>query len=304
MVVKVTPMGRIDLDRKDYYPFGKEWSQSDMPTSDNRYTFSGKELQRAGSMSIDYHDFGARYYDPEGGIFLQHDPLSEKHYRIGQYNYCAGNPVKFIDLFGLDIYRYDDQTGGIVLEKLTNDKYDQIGKFKYDKTTNTYQLKTNKKGEAKTRIDKIEKGILSDGMNFKTDSNVIEVGGEGQASTAGFESFIVDFSDMIGKEVGGYYLSNKGQADINYIYIGSTINNSSTEAKAEFNFYNKRPDLYNAVEVQTHYHTHLSHFDLSARLKPLPPDLEFRNKQARSTTRPNGIQNFIILTRGYSPIQY
>ena len=103
VVVKVTPMGRIDLDRKDYYPFGKEWSQSDMPTSDNRYTFSGKELQRAGSMSIDYHDFGARYYDPEGGIFLQHDPLSEKYYRIGQYNYCAGNPIRFADEDGRKI---------------------------------------------------------------------------------------------------------------------------------------------------------------------------------------------------------
>ena len=100
VVVKVTPMGRIDLDRKDYYPFGKEWSQSDMPTSDNRYTFSGKELQRAGSMSIDYHDFGARYYDPEGGIFLQHDPLAKKYYSWSPYSYCTGNPVRFADYKG------------------------------------------------------------------------------------------------------------------------------------------------------------------------------------------------------------
>ena len=27
VVAKVTPTGRIDLDRKDYYPFGKEWTQ-------------------------------------------------------------------------------------------------------------------------------------------------------------------------------------------------------------------------------------------------------------------------------------
>ena len=43
VVAKVTPTGREDLDRKDYYPFGKAWEQPDMPTSDNRYTFSGKE---------------------------------------------------------------------------------------------------------------------------------------------------------------------------------------------------------------------------------------------------------------------
>ena len=304
VVVKETASFPCDLDRKDYYPFGIAWKLPIMPTSDNRYTFSGKEQQVTNYASTDFLDFGSRLYDPNGAIFLQQDPLSEKYVHIGQYNYCAGNPIKFIDLLGLDIYRYDDQTGGIVLEKITNDKYDQIGKFKYDKKTNTYELKTNKKGEAKTRIDKIEKGILSDGMNFKTDSNIIEVGGEGQASVAGVESFIVDFADMIGKEVGGYYLSNKGQTDINYIYIGNTINNSSTDAKAGFNFYNKRPDLYNAVEVQTHYHTHLSHFDLSARLEPSTRDKNFRNEQVRSATNPNGTQNFIILTRGYSPIQY
>ena len=30
VVAKVTPTGREDLDRKDYYPFGKEWAQPDM----------------------------------------------------------------------------------------------------------------------------------------------------------------------------------------------------------------------------------------------------------------------------------
>ena len=97
VVAKVTPTGREDLDRKDYYPFGKAWEQPDMPTSDNRYTFSGKELQRAGTSSAHYADFGARFYDSDGVLFLQQDPLSEKYYRIGQYNYCLGNPMKFYD---------------------------------------------------------------------------------------------------------------------------------------------------------------------------------------------------------------
>ena len=43
VVAKVTATGRQDIDRKDYYPFGKVWSNPDMPASDNRYTFSGKE---------------------------------------------------------------------------------------------------------------------------------------------------------------------------------------------------------------------------------------------------------------------
>ena len=100
VVAKVTPTGRIDLDRKDYYPFGKEWTQSGMPTSDNRYTFSGKEQQQLRDQSIHYADFGARFYDPDGVTFIQQDPLLEKYFRIGAYNYCAGNPVNKIDIDG------------------------------------------------------------------------------------------------------------------------------------------------------------------------------------------------------------
>ena len=100
VVAKVTPTERIDLDRKDYYPFGKTWEQPDMPASDNRYTFSGKEFQQTYSSSAHYLDFGARFYDPDGVVFIQQDPLLEKYYSIGQYNYCAGNPVVNVDING------------------------------------------------------------------------------------------------------------------------------------------------------------------------------------------------------------
>ena len=76
------------IEQNDYYPFGKEWAQPDMPTSDNRYTFSGKEKQHLRFQQIDYTDFGARFYDAEGVHFLQQDPLLEKYFRIGQYNFA------------------------------------------------------------------------------------------------------------------------------------------------------------------------------------------------------------------------
>ncbi len=108
VVAKVTPTGREDLDRKDYYPFGKEWRQPDMPASDNRYMFSGKErsdicLENDYSSILPIYDFGARSYYPEGVFFLQQDPLMEKYYSIGQYCYCAGNPIKFADHDGRKI---------------------------------------------------------------------------------------------------------------------------------------------------------------------------------------------------------
>lgn len=106
VVAKVTPTGRIDLDRKDYYPFGKEWKQSGMPTSSNAFLFSGKERQHSEGYDgaiTSFYDFGARFYDPAGVTFLQQDPLMEKYYSIGQYNYCAGNPIRFTDKKGKSI---------------------------------------------------------------------------------------------------------------------------------------------------------------------------------------------------------
>ena len=105
VVAKVTPTGREDLDRKDYYPFGKEWAQPDMPTSDNRYTFSGKEQQHLRGQVVNYADFEARFYDSETGIFLQQDPLSEYSFQVSPYAYCGNNPINRIDLDGK---RWDD----------------------------------------------------------------------------------------------------------------------------------------------------------------------------------------------------
>ena len=98
VVAKVTTAGRDDLDRKDYYPFGKEWAQSDMPKERSNIC-----LENDYSSILPVYDFGARSYYPEGVFFLQQDPLMEKYYSIGQYNYCAGNPVKYMDQDGREI---------------------------------------------------------------------------------------------------------------------------------------------------------------------------------------------------------
>ena len=102
VVAKVTSAGRNDLDRKDYYPFGKRWNTASMPVADNRDRFNGKEDQTFAGLP--FSDYGARMYDPERVRWLTQDPLMEKYYSIGQYNYCAGNPVKFMDKDGKKLY--------------------------------------------------------------------------------------------------------------------------------------------------------------------------------------------------------
>ena len=83
------------LERNDYQPFGKRWNTASMPVANNRYRFSGKEDQAF--VGLPFSDYGTRMYDSERMRWLTQDPLMEKYYSIGQYNYCAGNPVKYID---------------------------------------------------------------------------------------------------------------------------------------------------------------------------------------------------------------
>ena len=88
------------IEQNDYYPFGKRWAAVAAPISDNRHRFSGKEEQAF--LSLPYVDFGARMYNPDWGRWFTQDPLLEKYYPIGQYCYCAGNPISRIDLDGKD----------------------------------------------------------------------------------------------------------------------------------------------------------------------------------------------------------
>ena len=164
-------------------------------------------------------------------------------------------------------------------------------------------MKTNKKGKAKFEIDKIEKGILKDGMNFKNDDNLIAIGGEGQPSLEGFQEFIINFSDMVDKEIGGYYFTTDNSNRTNFIYLSRYIRNTSRYANSPFSPGKYAPSLLGEI-AYTHFHTHLSRFDDEIRLHPSKfesgkGDLDFKNEQSK-----NGIKNFIILTRGKSPIYY
>ena len=96
------------VEQNDYYPFGV---RHDVLTQiNNRYKFSGKEIQTMAHGSFDYLDFGARMYDPVLGRWSSVDPLAEKYYGISSYAYCVNNPVRFIDPNGMDWYEHDDGT--------------------------------------------------------------------------------------------------------------------------------------------------------------------------------------------------
>jgi hypothetical protein len=202
--------------------------------------------------------------------------------------------VNFVDPDGRDIYRYDDKSGTFHLYQKNDDEFDQIARFRYNKDTGEYELKTTRKGKIKVRMNHIEKGILSDGTNLLTDSQSWSTN---DVSVEGFQDFIIEYSDMVGCEMAGYYYTEIDGTDIKYINSGMGKNNTPTTSQPGPGIYRVRPDLYGKINIHTNWHTHLSNKD--TKLQPSTKDYSFK-----STHSKYGVRRFIILTGGYPPIEY
>lgn len=142
------------IAQNDYYPLGMRHYSADMALGSdalNRYLFGGKEEQVTGSLGL--LDFGARMYDLLTGRWAGVDPLSEKYFGFSPYVYCAGNPVIFVDPDGMGgPFRQEKRKGFCtVLRMMISIRSATSNTIK----NRTYELKTNKKGEARTEIDRI-----------------------------------------------------------------------------------------------------------------------------------------------------
>ncbi|MBR2128563.1 MAG: RHS repeat-associated core domain-containing protein [Bacteroidales bacterium] len=288
------------VETNDYYPFGSRWDvATSLKDESNRFRYNSKEEQSSlyplpVRNAVSHIDYGARQYDPVVGRWFAPDPLAEKYYGISPYAFCNNNPVNFVDSDGRDIYRYDDKSGTFHLYQETNDDFDQVARFRYNKETGDYELKTRKNGDIMIRMDNVEKGILSDGINILTDSQVWSTD---KVSIEGFQNFIVAYSDMIGREMGGYYYSEIGGTNIKYINSGMGKNNTQTMSYPGPGIFHVQQDLYGKVVPHTNWHTHPSYAD--NKLEPSGEDREFKRDQSK-----HGLKRFIILTGGSSPIEY
>jgi RHS repeat-associated protein len=91
----------IDADqyiaaRYEYDPYGKLIGKWGRLADANRYRFSSKEYQPASGL----YYYGYRFYEPNFGRWLNHDPLGEVG-GVNLYGFVGNNPVNRIDPFGL-----------------------------------------------------------------------------------------------------------------------------------------------------------------------------------------------------------
>ncbi len=60
---------------------------------------------------LDWMDYGARHFAGHGQ-WTSPDPLAENYYDVSPYVYCVGNPIKFVDSDGEDVWIfYKDNKG-------------------------------------------------------------------------------------------------------------------------------------------------------------------------------------------------
>lgn len=99
--VSVNQKGTI-LQDNSYYPFGMSLGEAltyvDNTATENKYLYNGKEIQD--DFGLGWYDYGARIFDPTLGRFMAQDKYAEVYYPLSLYSYCAGNPIKSVDVNG------------------------------------------------------------------------------------------------------------------------------------------------------------------------------------------------------------
>jgi RHS repeat-associated protein len=93
-----------------YYPFGGLMGESKNISSNQRYKYNGKELDRMNG--LDSYDYGARLHNAPVGRWMSVDPLAEVDYNISPYVYCGDNPVIYTDPTG-KVFGIDNVIGGL-----------------------------------------------------------------------------------------------------------------------------------------------------------------------------------------------
>ena len=89
-----------------YKPFGETLIDEHAVSYDSPWKFNGKEWDSETGL----YYYGARYYEPEVGLWMSVDPLCEMNPDMSPYNFVGNNPLNRIDPWGLTDYEVDGQT--------------------------------------------------------------------------------------------------------------------------------------------------------------------------------------------------
>jgi len=207
--VIVNTSGAID-SYNDFYPYGMLMpGRSSSTSADVRFKFTGKERD----VETGWDSFGARGYDARIGKWLGVDPMAEKYPDSSPYNYCSGNPLRYVDPTGRNWGEYSEEEA-IRGRKLKEEQTKEERERKEKVVVETAQGDKSKNEASSDRVAATEVGIEA--------QNTIPERGLEHAKDLGVE--VKDFvagSKMLGKALG---LAQMGLAWNEYSKHSSTGN--------------------------------------------------------------------------------
>jgi RHS repeat-associated protein len=140
IVFAAHPHGQPEvMQQTSYYPFGMTLQQQNFGgahNQPNKLLYNGKELQddELAGVSLDWYDYGARFYDPALGRWHVVDPMAHEFPWQSTYIAFDGNPINKIDPIGMsadwvrneatDKYEWMDD---VTSEKNTPEGYRYVG---------------------------------------------------------------------------------------------------------------------------------------------------------------------------------
>ena len=97
----------------EYVPYGEVFIEERNNVWNTPYLFNAKEFDEETGL----YYYGARYYDSRLSMWYGVDALAEKYPNMSPYNYCVGNPVKFVDSDGNKIKGFKIMNGNVTITK-------------------------------------------------------------------------------------------------------------------------------------------------------------------------------------------
>ena len=105
----------------EYDPFG--YMLTDNIIGNNKYLYNGKELN---GEFFENYDFSARYCDVQLGRWHVVDPMAEKYYSFSPYHFSGNNPMRFLDLNGMNYDDYYINKDASIRTVKTDDSFDRF----------------------------------------------------------------------------------------------------------------------------------------------------------------------------------
>ncbi len=235
----------------DYYPYGLPMATS-TGQEQNRYKYSGKEFETR--RGLNFHDFEARMLFSDRALFNRPDPMAQDYPHLSPYSYCAGNPIRYIDPTGEDIWRINGK--GEVVEHTVTEDFDkfefvdkdkniiknaqgeeQVLQFEYGTVIN--HRKVDYKEFTKANGEKIEAGK----------ADVFEIRGDDSATRL-FEMFSQNVTGRTFNEVSQVKTGVEGDKGLNFISSGHVIGSEPGMSR----LYNTQ--LVNGYNIREMIHSH------------------------------------------------